>query len=258
MDYYCRWFWETNHKVFISNYQHLYFSNRILNFHRSLSPDWVLPEGIELLFPFREKATWETMTAFYNQYFSDSNPRILVLGINPGRFGAGVTGVAFTDPVRMTEVCGIDHPFNRRAELSSVFVYDFIEAFGGVEEFYRYFYISSVCPLGFLKDGKNYNYYDDKQLEKAVTPHIVSNLRALLSMGGRPEVVLCLGQGKNYKYLSALNAQHGFFEKITPLPHPRWVMQYRRKKMTEFKTHFVETLTESLRLTKVKPKQPEL
>ena len=38
--------------------------------------------------------------------------------------------------------------------------------------FYANYFIGAVCPLGFMKDGKNINYYDDKKLQQAVTPFI--------------------------------------------------------------------------------------
>ena len=87
-----------------------------------------------------------------------------MLGINPGRFGAGVTGITFTDPVRLEKECGIPNNFDKRQELSSVFIYDFIAAWGGAEAFYSRFFLSAVFPLGFTREGRNLNYYDDPQL----------------------------------------------------------------------------------------------
>ena len=52
----------------------------------------------------------------------------------------------------------------------------------------------------------------------------------------------CLGEGENYKYFSRINERHGFFKEIVPLPHPRWVMQYRRKKVKEYVELYVEKL----------------
>ena len=89
--------------------------------------------------------------SFYTKYYSDNNKRILLLGINPGRFGGGVTGIPFTDPVRLEKVCGIKNDFQKKQELSSVFIYEMIEAYGGAEKFYKQFYISAVSPLGFVK-----------------------------------------------------------------------------------------------------------
>jgi hypothetical protein len=44
-----------------------------------------------------------------------------------------------------------------------------INAYGGPAVFYKRFFIGSVCPLGFVKNGKNINYYDDKELQQTVT-----------------------------------------------------------------------------------------
>jgi len=35
--------------------------------------------------------------------------------------------------------------------------------------------------------------------------------------------------GKNYRYLLDLNNRMGFFRRIIPLEHPRYVMQYKTK-----------------------------
>lgn len=216
------------------------FADQVLHFHfRTLQPDWQLPPGVELLYPFGEPETQACMTAFYQKYFADERPRTFVLGINPGRFGAGVTGVPFTGPVRLREHCGIDNNFPSRGELSADFIYRWIERMGGPEVFYRDFYITSVCPLGFVKDGKNYNYYDSKKLQRAVTPHIVANLRTQLGFGGRRDRVLCLGEGKNYKFLKELNDEYGFFGEVIPLSHPRYVMQYKRKALEGYLNRYI-------------------
>jgi len=220
------------------------FAEKILDFHKNLQPNWKLPIRVELLFPFDNEDTWTVMTDFYQKYFNDNRERILIFGINPGRFGAGVTGTPFTDPKILEEVCDIPNPFPKRHELSAIFVYEYIAAYGTPEEFYQDFYITSLCPLGFVKDGKNYNYYDDKVLEKAVEPHIIQNIEQNLQFGCSAKVALCMGQGKNYKYFEKLNKRKQFFDDIIPLPHPRWVMQYRRKRKEEFVELYTKTLKE--------------
>ncbi len=221
------------------------FGQRVLDFNRSLRPDWKLPEHVELLYPFDEPETWRAMEQFYHKFYADERPRIAILGINPGRFGAGVTGVPFTDPIRLEQECGIANDFHKKPELSSDFVYRFIHRWGDVGAFYDHFYITSLCPLGFTRDGRNYNYYDDKKLERAVEPHIIDNLKAQIALGVSDEIALCMGVGKNWKYFQALNEEHGFFRKVLPLPHPRWVMQYRRKRLEEFLDQYAEALQES-------------
>ena len=184
------------------------------------------------------------METFFRKYYSSPGMRTLILGINPGRFGAGITGTPFTDPKILEEVCEIENPFKKRAELSAIFVYEFIEAYGGPESFYQQFYITSLCPLGFVKDGKNYNYYDSKELTQAVEPHILHNLRYHLDIGCNSKVAFSLGKGKNYAYFQKINETHGFFDEVIPLPHPRWVMQYRLKRKEEFVQLVVDRLRE--------------
>ena len=209
------------------------FSQQVLSYHFALKTNIKLPKGIEWLMPYEDPETRRCMAAFYQKFYHDQKPRTFILGINPGRFGAGITGVPFTDPIRLKNL-GIVNSFAIKPELSSVFVYEMIDACGGPEQFYNRFYITSLSPLGFVKGGKNYNYYDDPELSKLVRPFIIQNIETQLSFGADRSRVFCLGQGKNYEYLSKLNEEHQWWESVVPLPHPRWVMQYRLKRKEEF------------------------
>ena len=222
-------------------------ASEIIQFTRNLRiPDLALPEGIEWLFPYDQPGTLEALSAFYEKYYQQPGDRTFLFGINPGRFGAGITGVPFTDPIRLDQECGISNPFQKKPELSSIFVWEFITAYGGPDLFCQNFYITSLCPLGFVKDGKNINYYDDRQLEKTVSPYIIWNLETQLAMGARRNRAICIGEGQNFKFFQKINAEHGFFDTIIPLPHPRWVMQYRRKRMQEFSDLYVSALKAAL------------
>ncbi|HHD83528.1 MAG TPA: DUF4918 family protein, partial [Campylobacteraceae bacterium] len=53
-----------------------------------------------------------------------------------------------------------------------------------------------------------------------------------------------IGQGKNLDVLKKLNKRYHFFDHIEVLPHPRWVMQYRRKQKEAFVLQYVEKLTQ--------------
>ncbi len=209
------------------------FSSQVLSYQFSLKANIQLPHSIEWLLPYGEKETRRCMTSFYNHFYNDPRQRTFILGINPGRFGAGVTGVPFTDPIRLKQL-GIENSFSQKPELSSVFVYEMIAACGGPEKFYNQFYITSLSPLGFVKNGKNYNYYDDPLLSKVIRPFIIRNIETQLTFGADRSKVFCLGQGKNFEYLSKLNDEYQWWESVIPLPHPRWIMQYKLKRKEEF------------------------
>jgi hypothetical protein len=165
----------------------------------------------------------------------------MILGINPGRHGGGVTGIPFTDPIKL-EALGIANDFQKKRELSADFIYQMIDAFGGPKNFYQKFYFSAISPLGFKKDEKNLNYYDIKGLPELLDSFIVECMRHQLACGINTKVCFCLGEGENFKFLKKLNDKHHFFEEIIPLPHPRFIMQYRRKKLEQFIKLYVEEL----------------
>lgn len=215
----------------------------ILGFYKGLAPSFPMPAGIAIMNPFQDARAWLLSKAFYEKFYSDTRPRRLIFGINPGRFGAGVTGVPFTDPIRLEEKCGIHSDLKKLPELSSLFIYEMIDAYGGVREFYGDYLFTALSPLGYTWNGKNLNYYDDKDLLKAAEPFILQCIRQQLDMiPTTVEQCYCLGEGENYKQFRRINDKHGFFREVIPLPHPRWVMQYRRKQVKEYAGLYVEKL----------------
>jgi hypothetical protein len=220
------------------------FANNILHFLFNLKLPFKLPRHIEVLDAHQHAEVQRICAAFYQKYYSDDNKRYLLLGINPGRFGGGVTGIPFTDPIRLAKVCGINNNFQPKPELSSVFMYEMIEAFGGLEKFYSKFYISSVSPLGYVMKGKNLNYYDNKILLKKVKPFIIECMHKQLAFGINTDVCFCIGEGENLKYLNQLNEKYKWFDNIKTLSHPRFVMQYKLKCKQQYIQQYLKTLTE--------------
>jgi hypothetical protein len=222
------------------------FAARALRFFKSLDFPAALPKSVELMNPYRDAATFGYVTAFFDKFYSDDAERVSLWGINPGRHGGGLTGLAFTDPIALKEYLGIEHSLTGRREPSSMFIYNVIERFGGAEKFYGRFYINSLSPLGFTRLGRNYNFYDDAQLLTVAMPFIVSSMRAQLKFGVRRHVAICLGTGKLYDVFTDINHTEGFFKKIIPVEHPRFVMQYRRKRQAEFVEKYLDTLSRAL------------
>lgn len=218
------------------------FSEEIQHFLFNLQLPFKLPKAVDVLNVHSDTEVKKACTAFYNKFYNDNNQRYLLLGINPGRFGGGVTGIPFTDPIRLQNNCGIENNFQKKQELSSSFIYEMIEAFGGAEKFYARFYISAVSPLGFVKNGKNLNYYDDTLLLKSIEPFVVDCIKKQLLFGINRHVCFCIGEGENLKYLNRLNEKHKWFDAIKGLPHPRFVMQYRLKKKNEYIQQYLKAL----------------
>jgi hypothetical protein len=217
------------------------FAQKAIAFHQNLKLE--LPEtGIEVLNPFLQEKVMEHVSEFFMKYFNDDRPRTFLFGINPGRFGAGITGISFTDPVNLQEKCGIANNFEKRHELSSQFIYEVIDAYGGVKPFYDQFFMTAISPLGFVKEGKNINYYDEKPLKEMCTPFIEKQMISQLKIGANRKLAICIGGGKNLKYFQKLNERLGLFDDVLPLDHPRFVMQYRRKSKDQYVKKYLDTL----------------
>ncbi len=225
------------------------FGERVIRLNKNLQFDVELPEDIRVMNPFKENpAALEISSAFYRKFYGDNRERKLILGINPGRLGAGLTGIPFTDTKRLSDPCGLQLSNVKTHEPSSVFVYELIKAFGGVVPFYQEFFIHSVCPLGFVirdKEGKekNFNYYDRKALLDAARPFIVKSINEYLELGVSRRKCYCWGKGKNFKFLNQLNKEEKFFEEVIGLNHPRFIVQYRLKKMPEEVKNQLDQLT---------------
>lgn len=172
---------------------------------------------------------------------------MLILGINPGRFGAGITGIPFTDPVALDRFCGIQNDFQKRLELSSSFVYEVIQAYGGVQSFYRQFLVGSVCPLGFLSGIKNCNFYDFASQLFSVREFVSVSLQKQAAIAGRKDVAVVFGK-RNAAVLAEFNSHLKLFDTIRVLEHPRFIMQYRRKSLLRHVQEFCARLDESVSL----------
>ncbi|KXH83640.1 SMUG2 DNA glycosylase family protein [Chryseobacterium kwangjuense] len=209
------------------------FADKVIEFNTNLKFSGSLPEGFEVLNPYHDNPeTMVVMEEFYQKYYNDHNRRKFIIGINPSRHGAGVTGVPFTDTKRLESVCGIKMNSARTHEVSSVFIYDMITEYGGAEEFYHDVYINSPFPLAIVRKTKtgwlNANYYDDKKLFEAVKDFMIESLRKHISLDLDTSEVFVLGK-KNAEFISVLNKEAHLFDRMTVLEHPRYIQQYKSK-----------------------------
>ena len=227
------------------------FSEKVLKFNDDLSKiELNLPENYHIINPFNgenKERIKEITQSFYKKYYNDNNKRILILGSSPARKGTALTGIPFEDANHLYKTTGImidDFYINKS---SSDFLYQVIEQYGGIDKFYKDFLKNFVCPLGIAKINSkgnkiNCNYYENKEIERALYVFIVDSLRKLISFGIDTSICYCIGSGENFKFLTKINEKYNFFGKIIPLEHPRFIMQYNSKEKDKYINKYVNAL----------------
>ena len=217
------------------------FADKVIRFYRNPKESQQLPNEVGILNPYKNRATQKIVKEFYQKYYSDEKPRIYMFGINPGRFGGGLTGIPFTDPVALERFCGIKNNLDKKRELSSKFIYQLINKFWSVKKFYSKIFITAIFPFALVKDGKNHNYYDSAELYSKLKPQIISHLKQQLSFGAKRDFAISLGR-KNARYLNEINSEFNFFKQIKVLDHPRYIMQYKLKLVDVFIANYMTAL----------------
>ena len=223
------------------------FGEKVIDFNRSLQYSVELPENFRVINPYLDNPeTLDVMQQFYQKFYNDSNSRKFIVGINPSRHGAGVTGVPFTDTKRLESICGITMHSAHTHEISSVFLYDMISEFGGAAAFYKQFYINSPFPLAIVRKSKegnwlNANYYDDKTLFETVKDYMIASLKQHISLGLDTSKVYILGK-KNATFIQKLNKEANLFGNMKVLEHPRYIQQYKSKEKQLYIDKYILTL----------------
>ena len=227
------------------------FSDSVLEFN-----EWLANISLELFDnysisnPFSGKnrvQIKEITNAFYKKYYNDNNKRYLILGSSPARKGTATTGIPFEDASHLYEETGImiDNFYINKS--SSDFLYDIMEQYGGCEKFYNDFFMSFVCPLGIVNVNSkgnevNSNYYENKKLENFLYNFIVDSLKRQIAFGIETSICYCIGSGENFKFLTKINEQYKFFDKIIALEHPRFIMQYNSKDRNKYLNKYINAL----------------
>ena len=218
------------------------FARKAIKYFYGLKPPRIAVNSVELINPYESPAVKVVMREFYNKFYNDDNQRIFVFGINPGRFGGGLTGISFTDPVALREHCGIENDLGERKELSSKFIYMIINEFGGTKKFFSRVFLTALYPFAIIKNGKNYNYYDEKPLAQKLKPEIIQTIKSQIKFGARRDFVVLLGK-KNANYFSEINNEFKFFDNVIVLEHPRYIMQYRLKKKDFYIKKYIDAIS---------------
>ena len=218
------------------------FALEIFQFLTSLKIEATLPVDFEVLDPYSNPEVRRVVKEFTTRYYGGDHKRVSIWGINPGRHGGGITGLSFTDPFAVRELLGIETTLHGKRELSAQFICKVIDAYGGPQSFYHDFYLSALSPLGFVKNGKNINFYDDAAFASELEPQIIAWMKEQIRAGLRDDVCIVLGTGKMSTVVERRLKSHLPFTTIEYLEHPRFIMQYRRRSHEAYVDRYIKIL----------------
>jgi hypothetical protein len=216
----------------------LAYANRLIDLRCQVP----MPTGFQVLYPYSDLEVQRVVRQFYQQYLTDGPPRLALWGINPGRFGAGITGIAFTDPWALNHQLGIGTTLEGRREPSAIFISAVIDAYGGPAAFYADVLLTALSPLGFTREGVNVNFYDDAALQRTIVPFVVDHIAAVHSSGASGARSILLGSGKLQQFVNRHLIPINALAQTVALDHPRYIMQYRRLAMAEYVRSYVDAI----------------
>jgi hypothetical protein len=171
--------------------------NDLLKFHKDFTSEFskeLEKLNIGILSDFCNNK--EVMLEFYHRYIEPNEPKIVLCGINPGKCGAGQTGVPFFDFNSLSKI--LPNIKRNDTEKSAQFMYSIIEHFG-VDDFFKNFYLSNISCIGFynLRTGKNINYYElPLRIQLFLVDNFSKNMRSI-----KPKIIIPLSEAveKNLK-----------------------------------------------------------
>lgn len=145
-------------------------------------------------------------------YPSDPN-RIVLCGINPGKNGAGKTGIPFIDFRSLSHL--LPDTKQDDCESSAEFIYSIISEIG-VKPFNRHVYMTNLSWFGYVKDGRNLNYY--KLPEKLIHVFTSSFIEEMKMVKPKAIIPLSIDVEKSLKKMK--QEEKLTFPVVERLPHP--------------------------------------
>ena len=186
---------------------------------------------------------------FHKRYVQPNSPKIVMCGINPGRRGAGITGIPFIDTNSLSEM--LPDISNPKSEKSAKFFFSIIKEFG-INEFSRNIHVTNMSWFGFysLDKGTNVNYnYLPIEIQNVLVDKFVEEMDFV-----NPNVILPIGDTVKLELLNNLKVKNRISAEIgTRLYHPAYRLVERNsyiKVLTEYLTKLKST-NPSMCLTKI-------
>jgi single-strand selective monofunctional uracil DNA glycosylase len=177
---------------------------------------------------------WKPHRAYLERY-GRGQPRVILLGMNPGPFGMAQTGVPFGDVGMVRDWLGIEAPVERparehpkrpvagfqctRGEVSGQRLWGWArENFATPQRFFERFFVANYCPLAFI-EASGRNRTPDK-LPRVESAALIEACDAALRRTVErlhPEHVVGVGRFAGDRAASALK---GSGIKLGVMPHP--------------------------------------
>mgnify|MGYP001222854257 CR=1 FL=1 len=141
-------------------------------------------ESIEILHGFIENT--DLVRRFYRTYYQYKSERIVLCRINPGRKGAGKTGIPFLDFKSVSKL--LPDIMKKDKENSTQFIWSVINEIGR-DIFFKNVYMTNISWFGFTRNGRNYNYHKIRQpIQARFTENFIEEMDIV-----KPTVIIPLG-----------------------------------------------------------------
>jgi hypothetical protein len=177
---------------------------------------------------------------FHKKYIEPNSPKIVICGINPGRNGAGLTGIPFIDFESLSNMLpGIKE---NDWEQSAKFFFSVVQGFG-IEIFYKNFHVTNISWFGFsrIDKSKNVNYFE-KDISTEIAIYLIDKFVEEMDLIN-PDYIIPLSKTVLYE-LENLKKQKKIRAEIgTCLNHPSWVVAYRRKDLSTWRQKYIDTFS---------------
>lgn len=150
---------------------------------------------------------------YYQTVYQTNRDRIVLCGINPGKLGAGKTGVPFLDFKSISQIFSDVRLSDQ--ERSAQYMWSVINKIG-IDKFYKNIYITNISWFGFTKEGNNLNYYQlPRNIRNLFTYSFIEEMKIV-----QPKVMIPLGREVESTLQTMVRSGDLTYPIATRLPHP--------------------------------------
>ena len=214
-------------KVIQLHYDFYNSINRNLEIRKTLEQ-----ENITILDGFNKNI--ELVNRYYQTYYNNHRNRIVLCGINPGKNGAGKTGIPFIDYKGASYLLSDVHQDEK--EQSAQFILSIINEIGS-ETFFNNVYMTNISWFGFIKGGNNFNYYElPSPLQTTFTKSFLAEMSFV-----QPKVIIPLSKEVELTLKEMMKEGKLNYPVVPRLPHPYYCSIGKRP--IKYKDVYIKKIT---------------